>query len=417
MKYACIGEHLKHSFSKEIHNELADYEYEIHEIPKDELEAFAKRADFRAINVTIPYKELIMPYMHEIDEHAKMIGSVNTVVNRGGKLYGYNTDFFGLSMLLSHAGIDASGKKCAILGTGGTAKTAKAVLTSLGAREILTVSRSAGDGRIAYDELYEKHSDTDVIINTTPVGMFPNTNDTPIEPERFPKLSGVIDAVYNPLRTTLVSKAKALSIPAEGGLYMLVAQAVRASEIFLDTKYDDGELERVFSKISREKENIVLIGMPSSGKTTLGRQLSFTLGRELLDSDEHIVSRTGMEIKDFFAKYGEAEFRKIESEVIAELSKRTKAVISTGGGAVLNPDNVFELKKNGIVVFLDRDLEELSPTSDRPLSQDRDALEMRYRERMPIYKKAADITLKVTGTVEELSSKLEKILKNEDIHY
>lgn len=410
MKYACIGEHLKHSFSKEIHNELADYEYEIKEIPKNELEAFALKGDFKAINVTIPYKELIMPYLYEIDEHARAIGAVNTVVNRDGRLYGYNTDFYGMTELFKHAGIVVSRKKAAILGSGGTAKTARAVLSSLGAKEILTVSRGEGEGRISYEELYQKHSDTEIIVNTTPVGMFPKIEDTPIDPERFPKLSGVIDAVYNPLRTTLILGARELGIPAEGGLYMLVAQAVRASEIFIDASYSQNELERVYKKTLRQKENIVLIGMPSSGKTTLGRQLSFTLGRELFDSDELIISRTGMEIKDIFEKYGEAEFRKIESEVIAELSQKTGVIISTGGGAVLDEKNVFALRKNGILVFLDRELDALSATSDRPLSSDRETLERRYRERMPIYKGCADITLKVEGTPRELAERLETML-------
>ncbi len=410
MKYACIGEHLKHSFSKEIHNELADYEYEIKEIPKDELEAFALKGDFKAINVTIPYKELIMPYLYEIDGHARAIGAVNTVVNRDGRLYGYNTDFYGMTELIRHAGISVFGKKAAILGSGGTAKTARAVLTALGAKEILTVSRGNGEGVISYEELYREHSDTEIIINTTPVGMFPNVKDSPIEPSRFPRLSGVIDAVYNPLRTALVLGARSLGIPAEGGLYMLVAQAVRASEIFIDKNYPKEELSRVYKKVLRDKENIVLIGMPSSGKTTLGRQLSFTLGRELFDSDELIISRTGMEIKDIFEKYGEAEFRKIESEVIAELSQKTGAVISTGGGAILNSGNVFELRKNGILVFLDRELDALSATSDRPLSSDREALERRYRERLPIYRACADITLKVEGTPEELAARLETML-------
>jgi len=416
MEYACIGEHLKHSFSKEIHNELADYEYEIKEIASDELESFALKADFKAINVTIPYKELIMPYLYKIDEHASSIGAVNTVVNKNGKLYGYNTDFYGMSELIRHAGISVLGKKAAILGSGGTAKTATAVLKALGASEILLVSRKTEIGKISYTELYNNHADTEIIINTTPVGMFPSTDASPIDPTRFKSLSGVIDAVYNPLRTTLISRSRELGIPAEGGLYMLVAQAVRASEIFLDTKYPEGELERVYSKILRKKENIVLIGMPSSGKTTLGRQLSFTLGRELYDSDEIVSRNTGMEIKDIFSRYGETKFRQFECDAISELSLKNGSVISTGGGAILNRKNIFSLKKNGILIFLDRDLEDLVATSDRPLSSDRAALEKRYYERLPIYKSVADITLKVKGSPAELAKKLEEILENEAIY-
>ena len=266
MKYGCIGEHLKHSFSKEIHNALADYEYEIREIERENLSSFAEKKDFLAINVTIPYKELIMPHMYYIDGHARSIGAVNTVVNRGGLLYGYNTDFYGMSMLIRHAGVEIEGKKVVILGTGGTSKTSLAVAEALGARKIIRVSRTAREDAISYEEIYLCHTDADVIINTTPSGMFPNIFDAPVDISKFPTLSGVIDAVYNPLRTPLILAAKERGIAAEGGLYMLVAQAVRASEIFIDTKYDESETERVYEKIKREKENVVLVGMPASGK-------------------------------------------------------------------------------------------------------------------------------------------------------
>ncbi len=256
MEYGCIGERLIHSFSKEVHNALSCYDYQLKEVPKENLHEFMVARDFRAINVTIPYKELVIPYLHYIDDHAKEIGAVNTIVNKNGKLYGYNTDFYGMSMLILHAGVDLREKKVAILGTGGTSKTANAVAKSMLAKQILTISRSRKDGAITYDELYEKHADIDVIINTTPLGMYPDNFSRAVDISKFSKLSGVIDAVYNPLRTLIVQDAMLRGIPAEGGLYMLVAQGVRASEIFLDKKYGKETLDVIYQKLRREKENI-----------------------------------------------------------------------------------------------------------------------------------------------------------------
>ena len=408
MKYGCIGEHLKHSFSKEIHNALADYEYEIREIPKDELVNFAEERNFSAINVTIPYKELIMPHMYFIDEHAKEIGAVNTVVNRSGKLYGYNTDFYGMSMLIKHAGIEIKDKKVVILGTGGTSKTSLAVAKALGAKSIVRVSRSAREDAISYSALYEVHSDADVIINTTPSGMFPNISDSPVDLTQFKKLSGVIDAVYNPLRTSLVLEAKKRGIAAEGGLYMLVAQAVKASEIFIDTKYSDTETERVFKKMMRDKENIVLIGMPASGKTTVGKILSEKYDRELIDTDSLIEKRAGKSVSDIFKENGEAEFRRLESEIIDEVSAKTGVIISTGGGAVLNGSNVTSLRKNGKLYFIDRPLECLLPTSDRPLASTREDIEKRYSERYNIYTARADVRVLADCDAECVAGKIER---------
>ena len=408
MKYGCIGEYLKHSFSKEIHNALADYEYEIREIPKDELVNFAEERNFSAINVTIPYKELIMPHMYFIDEHAKEIGAVNTVVNRSGKLYGYNTDFYGMSMLIKHAGIEIKDKKVVILGTGGTSKTSLAVAKALGAKSIVRVSRSAREDAISYSALYEVHSDADVIINTTPSGMFPNISDLPVDLTQFKKLSGVIDAVYNPLRTSLVLEAQKRGIAAEGGLYMLVAQAVKASEIFIDTKYSATETERVFKKMIRDKENIVLIGMPASGKTTVGKILSEKYERELIDTDSLIEKRAGKSISDIFKENGEAEFRRLESEIIDEVSAKTGVIISTGGGAVLNGSNVTSLRKNGRLYFIDRPLESLLPTSDRPLASTREDIEKRYAERYNIYTSRADVRILADCDAECVAGKIER---------
>ncbi len=390
MKYGLIGEHLGHSFSPVIHGMLADYEYELREIAPEDTDAFFREADFMGINVTIPYKQTVIPYLDFMDEGARAIGAVNTVVKRDGRLYGYNTDFYGMKMLFSHAGIYPRGKKAAILGSGATSKTAAAVLAALGAGEILRVSRSGRDGSITYGELTEKHGDTEIIVNTTPVGMYPDIFGLSLDISAFPALSGVIDAVYNPLRTPLVTDALAKGIKAEGGLYMLVAQAVRASEIFLDKEYPHSTLDRVYGNILRRKENIVLIGMPASGKTTVGKLLKKRLGRDLLDTDRLIESKAGMKIKDIFEKYGEAEFRRLETEVINEIAHVNSCIIATGGGAILRDENVKALKQNGRLFFLDRPLEMLVPTDSRPLSSDREAIAKRFEERYDIYCSVCD---------------------------
>lgn len=389
--YGCIGEKLKHSFSKEIHNALADYDYRIIEVERERLSEFAAEADFAAINVTIPYKEMIMPYLYEIDENAKSIGAVNTVVNREGKLYGYNTDFYGMSELLRHAGVSVKGKKVLILGTGGTSKTAYAVAVAEGASEVVRVSRTGREGAVTYEEAYERHTNAEVIINTTPAGMYPDIFGKAVELDKFPSLCGVIDAVYNPLRTPMILDAKRRGIKAEGGLYMLVAQAVRASEIFVDTKYAEGECERVYREVKSEKENIVLIGMPGSGKSTVGKIVAKALGRRLIDTDKVIVERAGKDIPTIFREDGEAKFREIEAEVIRDLASETGVIIATGGGAVLRGENVDALRENGRIYFIDRPLERLMPTENRPLASTREQIEKRYRERYGIYKAAADV--------------------------
>ncbi len=404
MKYGCIGEHLRHSFSKEIHNSLADYEYELKEIPQNKLCEFMTKRDFEAINVTIPYKEAVIPYLYYIDENAKEIGAVNTIVNKDGKLYGYNTDFYGMSMLIAHAGLDLHGKKVAILGTGGTSKTAKAVAKSLLAKEVITVSRNKKDETVTYEELYEKHSDADIIINTTPLGMFPDSFAKPVDIAKFTKLSGVIDAVYNPLKTGLICDAKKKGIIAEGGLYMLVAQAVRASEIFLDKTYDGKVPGLVFDKIKKSKENIVLIGMPSSGKSTVGKEIAKRLGRTFIDTDMLIEEKMGISISEIFGEMGEEKFRSIESEVIKEISEYTGVVIATGGGAILKEENISALSQNGRIYFLDRPLKLLLPTSDRPLTSTKEALLKKYNERYSIYERSADVKIDASGDVSTVSN-------------
>lgn len=410
MEYGCIGRKLGHSFSKIIHNMLCDYSYELYELEPDELDGFLTKRDFKAINVTIPYKQDVIPYLYYIDDNAKAIGAVNTIVNRGGKLYGYNTDFSGLSALLKKSGIDPRGKKAAVLGTGGTSKTAAAVLSALGAKEIIKVSRSKGDGVVTYDELYRSHADTEIIINTTPCGMYPDIGVAAADITRLPALCGVADAVYNPLRSELVSTALEKGINAVGGLYMLVAQAVFAAEHFCDCEFDKSEIDRIHSVLLAQKQNIVLIGMPASGKTTLGKMLAKSLDREFIDTDAEIVKSEGKSIPEIFAADGECGFRRIESRIIKAVSAKSSVVIATGGGAVLDPVNVRFLKQNGVIVLLDRPIEDIPATPDRPLSNDREKLERLYKERMPIYTAAADKRVSITGTKEQNRDRILKEL-------
>lgn len=390
MKYGLIGERLGHSFSKEIHSRIGDYEYEPREIAREDLEHFMTERDFLGINVTMPYKEMVLPYLDEIDPVAQDIGAVNTVINRDGKLYGYNTDFYGMTMLFDHAEIDVNGKKAAILGTGGTSNTAFAVLKSLGAKEIIKVSRSSKGGAISYDELKAMHSDVEIIVNATPCGMYPDIFSCPVDISGFTRLCGVIDAVYNPLNSTLVQAARKRGIPAEGGLYMLVAQALKASELFTDNKYPSFMLDVIYEGVKAEKENVVLIGMPSSGKSTVGKLLAEKIGCDFVDTDELVTDKIKMPIKDFFSTYGEEKFREVESEIIRGLVGRGGIVIATGGGAILRNENIANLKYNGRLYFIDRPLDKLIATDTRPLSSDRAAIEQRYKERYHIYRDCCD---------------------------
>lgn len=400
MKYGLIGEHLKHSYSCEIHAQIADYEYELHELPPSGLGGFLKKREFNAINVTIPYKQDVIPYLDEISDTAKRIGAVNTIVNRNGRLYGDNTDFAGMLALAKHIGVDMKGRKVIILGTGGASKTGHALAEYMGAQSVFYVSRSGKDGSISYEQAVTEHSDAQIIINATPVGMFPKQDGRPIDISAFPKLEGVIDAIYNPLRTNLILDAQERGIPAEGGLYMLSAQAVHASAVFLDIPLDESLVDKAFKSVKNDKQSIVLIGMPSSGKTTVGRILAEKCGKQLADTDEYIVRKIGMPISDFFAKHGEAEFRKIEKETVAELSATGGRIIATGGGAVLDAENVRALKQNGVLVFLDRRPENLIATDDRPLASRRSALEKLYAERYDIYCAAAELHIDANTTPE-----------------
>ncbi len=408
MIYGLIGEKLGHSFSPEIHAKIAPYSYELKELAPNEVEDFIKQRSFQGINVTIPYKQTVIPFLDEIDGAAQRIGAVNTIVNKNGRLYGYNTDYNGAAALIQHAGIDIENKKVLILGTGATSKTLRTVVTDMNAREIIGVSRRSGNDAVSYEEAAALHSDAQVIINTTPVGMYPNTDAVPIDINAYPALEGVVDVIYNPLRTPLIRAAKARGIKAEGGLYMLAAQAVYASALFRGVDVEKELTASVYNSVLQEKQNIVFIGMPSSGKTTVGGIISKKLGRKFIDSDAEIVKRCGKPITEIFKEQGETYFRQLESEVLADISKEQGVVIATGGGSILNEANTDKLKSNGTVYFLDRPLAMLTGTADRPLASDAEALKKRYEERYDKYVAAADKIIPVGKAIRYVTSKVLK---------
>lgn len=412
MEYGLIAERLGHSFSKEIHARLAGYDYELKELKNsDEFDAFMRRREFKAINVTIPYKEVIIPYLDEIDPVAKEIGAVNTVVNNNGRIVGYNTDFAGMKTMCENSGIVMKDKKVLILGGGGTSKTSFAVAKAMGAREILTVSRKKSELAIDYNEAYSLHNDAEIIINTTPCGMYPQICGAAIDLTEFNNLESAVDVVYNPLKTDFYLSAERQGARAVCGLYMLVAQAVFACERFLGKKFSQGTIDTVYKDILMSKQNIVLIGMPASGKTTLGNFIAQKTDRPFYDTDDMIEEKTGKHPSVIIREQGEAAFRDIESEIVKEVSAKSGAVIATGGGAVLREENRNNLHKNGIVWFIDRPLEKLITTDDRPLSSNREALAKRYSERYPIYMAAADYVLKDIETLSEAAEQIETDLK------
>jgi len=402
MEYGLIGEKLPHSFSKEIHEKLAGYDYQLKELTPAQLPGFLQKRDFRGINVTIPYKQAVIPYLDQLDEKAAAIGAVNTIVNRDGKLYGYNTDYDGMVALVRHSGLSLDGKTVLILGTGGTSKTAMAVAKDLGAASVQRVSRTAKEGAISYEEA--RHLPVQILINTTPSGMYPKPDAQPMDLSRFGWLEGVLDAVYNPLRTRLVLQARDNRARAQSGLYMLVAQAAAACELFLDKQLPEGLMDRVYRQIHGQKQNIVLTGMPGSGKSTVGKILAREMGREFVDCDTEIIRLAKKPIADIFAQKGEAHFRELESQVIAQLSQRTGLVIATGGGAILREENVRRLRQNGRLYFLDRPVEAICPSDDRPLSRDRAALQQRYEERYTRYNVTADTRIPISGGPDEAAA-------------
>ena len=403
MEYGLIGSKLGHSYSKLIHEMLCGYRYDLCPLPtEEEARAFLTKRQFKAINVTIPYKRLVMEYCTYIDPRAKAIGAVNTVVNKNGLLYGYNTDYLGFAHLCDAHGVDFAGRTVLILGTGGTHNTTSAVARDKGAAKVLTVSRTpdAAKGQLSYEEAVS--SGAQIVINTTPAGMYPNVGVCSLDVAQMPGLEAVLDVVYNPDKTELILRAKEAGVPvAVGGLEMLVAQAVYAAEYFLSRKFDDaaGEIRRITAALRRDTLNVALIGMPSSGKSTVGRLLADKLGKRFIDLDEEIVKADGRSIPDIFAAEGEDGFRARESAQTARFAKEGRQLL--GGGIIKRGENLRALHQNGVVLFIDRPLDALTVGGGRPLSSSPEALRQMEAERRPLYLAAADAVIPNSGTVED----------------
>ena len=406
LKCGLLGEKLGHSYSPQIHSMLADYEYKLFEKSPEELEAFLKSGEFDGLNVTIPYKKAVMPYCTELSPTAAQIGSVNTIVRRSdGSLYGDNTDAFGFENLILHNGIEVKGKKALVLGTGGASVTAQAVLKNLGASEVVVISRRGEDN---YENI-AKHADAEIIANTTPVGMYPNNGKAAVDLTQFPKLSGVLDVVYNPARTALLLQAERLGIPCAGGLYMLVSQAKRSCELFTGKSIPDSEIDRIERVLSHQMQNIVIIGMPGSGKTTVSTMLAEKLGRKIFDTDTIVSENAGMTIPEIFAAQGEAGFRRLETEATAEVGKLSGNIISTGGGVVTVAENYELLHQNGVIVWIERDTNKLA-RDGRPISLSSDLNEL-YAARLPLYDRFADIKADNNGDINDTVNAIMEMIK------
>ncbi len=393
-KFALIGKTLKHSYSKIIHGLMADYAYDLIELEENALEDFVKNCDYKGYNVTIPYKKAVMKYLDQIDKSALEIGAVNTVVNQNGLKVGYNTDFFGMEYAMKKAKVDLKDKVVMILGSGGTCLTATAVAKKACAKEILFVSRS---GEINYQNCYDR-KDVQVIINTTPVGMFPNNYSCPIDLSRFENLTGVFDAIYNPNLTRLIYDARKRNISASNGLPMLVGQAKKAMDLFTGQEKDDKIIEKVTDEVYKQTANVVLIGMAGCGKSTLAKLISQKTGRELIDTDLEIVKKDGRDIPTIFRESGEEYFRQLEREVLSLVGEQSGKIIATGGGVVENEQNYFSLKQNGQIFHLVRDVDKLD-RSGRPLSSSQTAVNALYERRKPLYQTFSDYTIDNNGDV------------------
>ena len=405
MKTGLLGRKLGHSYSPQIHAHLGDYSYDLFEKEPEEVENFLRCGDFTAINVTIPYKQTVIPYCSELSETARRIGAVNTIVRRpDGSLVGHNTDYFGFLSTVKRTGLNPSGKKVLIIGSGGASKPAIAVMEELGARVVVISHRENTPENLV------KHSDAAILINATPVGMYPNVGISPVDLSLFPHLEGVLDMIYNPARTQLMLNAEQRGLVMENGLWMLVAQAKEAAVWFTGSVISDDLIAPIHRQLRSQMENIILIGMPGCGKSTVGRLLSEKLGRPFVDADAEIVAAAGMPIPEIFVKSGEAGFREIETRVLAELGKQSGLVIATGGGCVTQERNAPLLHQNGTCIWLTRDLDKL-PTDGRPLSQS-GKLELMYKVRKPLYEHFADMTVSNDGSAEECAAAILKLLKS-----
>lgn len=405
MQCGLLGRKLGHSYSPQIHSQLGSYDYRLFEKEPEELEDFLKNGDFTGLNVTIPYKKDVIPFLDELTPRAKALGAVNTIVRRNGKLIGHNTDYFGFETMLLSTGVSLQGKKALVCGSGGASSTACAVLKAHGAN-VVVLSRTGKDN---YQNL-NRHSDAALIVNATPVGMYPNVEASPIEDlAAFPMLEGVLDLVYNPARTSILLKTEALGIPCVNGLRMLVAQAKESAEWFTGESIDNDCIEMIYSRLRRQMENIILIGMPGCGKTTVGASLAKILSRPLKDADAELEQAVGRIITEILPTDGEASFRSLESETLLDLGKQSGLVIATGGGCVTIPNNYEKLHRNGTIVWLKRDLD-LLPTDGRPLSQTGHLQEM-YQKRAPLYARFADFSVENSGNPQETAEEIIRILE------
>ena len=403
MKCGLLGRKLGHSYSPQIHSHLGSYSYELFEKEPEELEDFLRNSDWTGINVTIPYKKDVIPYLDELSPVAERLGAVNTIVRRAdGTLFGHNTDYFGFRAMVAKSGIDPNRKKCLILGTGGASATAQAAMEELGAN-VVVISRS---GENNYDNLH-CHADAAVIVNTTPLGMYPNTGVAPLDVTRFPNLEGVLDVVYNPARTQILLDAEKLGVKTMNGLWMLVGQAKEAAEYFTDSKIDDAVIGKIHHILRQQMENIVLIGMPGCGKSTVGAALAEKMGKTVVDADEEIIRLAGKPIPQIFAEDGEEVFRAWETRALDALGKRSGLIIATGGGCVTRERNYPLLHQNGTIYWLQRDLEKL-PTDGRPLSQANKLTDL-YEIRRPLYERFADVTVGNDGGLEDTLAQITEV--------
>lgn len=397
MEYGLIGAKLGHSYSKAIHEALCGYRYELYSLPTEQqAREFLQKKAFRAINVTIPYKQLVIPYCAWLEPRSKAIGAVNTVVNRDGILHGYNTDYDGFLYLANQHGVDFRGKSVLILGTGGTSRTVHAVAKDQGAAEILFASRTGRDGALTYEQA-QAQSQVQILINTSPAGMYPNTGECHIRPAGLPRLEAVLDVVYNPFKTELILRAEEAGIPCASGLEMLVAQALYAARQFTGRRIPSSKIQPIVRSIRAQRLNVCLVGMPSCGKSTIGRQLARALNRPFVDLDAEIEKAAGKSIPQIFEKRGENGFRALETETAARFGMGSGQIISCGGGVVKRPENVRALRQNGVIVFIDRPVELLKVGGNRPLSTSMDGLKQMEAERRPLYEAAADLCVKNSG--------------------